>query len=146
MGTALTNAVKLGKDCTLTLDSNQVLGINSVSISCESDAIDVSTRDDNGYAKELPGKKTVTIDVELKRIIPETGSTDTQAPLYDAWKNTTPMGCSVSAGGGLLTVNGTFVVESLEESQDLDDAVVISASLKNYGAVTTTASSSGTGD
>lgn len=142
--TALTNVVKLGKDCTLTIDGNQVLGINSVTITCESDSIDVSTRDDDGYAKELPGKKTVTLDVQLKRITPSGSGTDTQAPLYTAWQSTEPTGVTVTSSGGLLTISGTFVIESIEESQDLDDAVNLSVSLKNYGAVTST-SGSGSG-
>lgn len=132
---ALTNAVKLGKDCSLTIDGSTIKGVTSVSISCEADAIDVSTRDDFGYAKELPGKKTVTVDIELKRVEPGSGETDTQEPLFTAWASQTPAGVAIVASGGLLNVNGDFIVESLEESQEFDDAVTISASLKNYGAV-----------
>lgn len=138
---SLTSPVTLGKDCVLTIDGSTIKGVTSVTISCEADAIDVTSRDDKGFAKELPGKKTVTVDIELKRVSPD-GGTDTQAPLYNAWKSTLPTGVSIAATGGLLVCYGNFVVESLEESQSFDDAVTISATLKNYGEVTST---SGTG-
>ena len=112
--TALTNSVTLGKDCELNVGGGKLNGVTSVSISCEADEIDVSTRDDNGFAKSLPGKKTVSLDIEFKRIAADAG----QNNIYAAWKG------------------GTFIVTSLSESQDMDDAVSVSASLKNYGEVT----------
>ena len=129
----LSNNIVLGKDCTLNAGGGKLNGVTSVSITCESDEIDVSTRDDNGFAKSLPGKKTVTVDVEFKRIKNDAG----QSNLYTAWKNSTPMGVNVTTTGGAAVINtGTFVITSLEESQDMDDAVTVSASLKNYGEVT----------
>ncbi len=130
----LANSVKLGKDCTLKIDNTLMKGVASVTVNCEADMIDVSTRDDYGYSKELPGKKKITVDVEAKRVEVASGETDTQAPLYNAWKSKTPTGVSVKTAGGLLLVDGNFVVGSLEESQELDGAVNLSVTLNNYGA------------
>ena len=47
----LSNNIVLGKDCTLNTGGGKLNGVTSVSITCESDEIDVSTRDDNGFAK-----------------------------------------------------------------------------------------------
>lgn len=137
----LANSVKLGKDCTLKIDNTLMKGVTSVTVNCEADMIDVSTRDDYGYSKELPGKKKITVDIEAKRIEPASGETDTQAPIYDAWKSQTPCGVSVETAGGLALVDGTFVVNSLEESQAFDDAVNLSISLTNYGAPDSTSGS-----
>ncbi|MBQ4195901.1 MAG: hypothetical protein II622_07300 [Thermoguttaceae bacterium] len=129
----LANSVVLGKDCTLNVGGGKLNGVRSVSITCESDEIDVTCRDDNGFAKALPGKKTVTIDVEFERITSDAG----QSNIYAAWKSTTPKGLAVTTTGGAAIINtGTFVVTSLDESQDMDDAVIVSATLKNYGEVT----------
>lgn len=134
--TALTNSVTLGKDCELNVGGGKLNGVTSVSISCEADEIDVSTRDDNGFAKSLPGKKTVSLDIEFKRI----GSDAGQNNIYAAWKGGTggaPLGLAViTTGGAAIISGGTFIVTSLSESQDMDDAVSVSASLKNYGEVT----------
>ncbi|MBR4750549.1 MAG: hypothetical protein IK077_02190 [Thermoguttaceae bacterium] len=141
----LTNSIKLGKDCELKIDGSVMKGVTSVTINCEADMIDVSTRDDYGYSKELPGKKKITVDVEAKRVEVGSGETDTQAPLYNAWKSRTPTGVSVKTAGGLLLVDGTFVVGSLEESQAFDDAVNLSVTLNSYGAPND-ASGSGSGE
>ena len=134
--TSLTNSVTLGKDCELNVGGGVLNGVTSVSISCEADEIDVSTRDDAGFAKSLPGKKTVSLDVEFKRIANDAG----QNNIYAAWKGGTggtPLGLAVTTTGGAAIISaGTFIVTSLSESQDMDDAVTVSASLKNYGAVT----------
>lgn len=136
--TALTNTITLGKDCVINIGGGALNGVTSVSINCEADEIDVSTRDDGGYSKALPGKKTVTVDIEFKRI----GSDASQNILYSAWKggtNDAPLGLAVTTtGGAAIIASGTFVVTSLSETQDMDDAVTVSASLKNYGSVTWT--------
>ena len=134
--TSLSNSITLGKDCDLNAGGGKLNGVTSVTINCEADEIDVSTRDDNGFAKALPGKKTVSLDVEFKRIAGDPG----QNNLYAAWKGDTngaPLGVSVTTAGGAATITaGTFIVTSLSESQGMDDAVTVSASLKNYGEVT----------
>ena len=134
--TSLTNQITLGKDCTLNVGGGKLNGVTSVSINCESDEIDVSTRDDNGFAKSLPGKKTVTLDIEFKRIASDAG----QDNIYDAWQGGTggtPLGLAVTTTGGAAIIStGTFVVTSLSETQDMDDAVTVSCTLKNYGEVT----------
>lgn len=133
--TSLTNQITLGKDCTLNVGGGKLNGVTSVSINCEADEIDVSTRDDNGFAKALPGKKTVTLDIEFKRI----ASDASQNILYTAWQGGTggtPLGLAVTTtGGAAIIASGTFIVTSLSETQDMDDAVTVSASLKNYGEV-----------
>lgn len=132
----LSNAITLGKDCVINVGGGKLNGVTSVNINCEAEDIDVTTRDDNGFAKALPGKKTVTVDVEFKRI----ASDASQNILYTAYKggqNGTPLGLAVTTTGGAAIIgSGTFVVTSLQESQDMDDAVTASATLKNYGAVT----------
>ena len=129
--TTLSNAIRLGKDCVLTVGGETLAGVSSVSITCEADEVDVSTRDDNGYAKSLPGKKTITLSVEFKRIISDAG----QNVLYTAYAGTN-LGLACVTQYGAAAITGTFVVTSLEETQDMDDAVTVSATLKNYGACT----------
>lgn len=134
--TTFPNAVTLGKDCTINIGGGKLNGVTSVSINCESDEIDVSTRDDNGFAKSLPGKKTVTVDVEFKRIAND-ASQDILYTAFNGGQDGSPLGLAVTSSGGAANiVSGTFAVMSLNETQDMDDAVTISASLKNYGAVT----------
>jgi predicted secreted protein len=91
----------------------------------------------------LPGKKSVSIDLNFRRYA-EGDNATAQDAIYTTWLSETPTGLTIVAGGGLLTINGIFVVESIEESQELDDSVTVSVSLKNYGTVTKTASGTGT--
>ena len=134
--TTFANQITLGKDCTINVGGGKLNGVTSVSINCEADEIDVSTRDDNGFAKSLPGKKTVTVDVEFKRIAND-ASQDILYTAYNGGQDGSPLGLAVTSSGGAANiVSGTFAVMSLNETQDMDDAVTISATLKNYGAVT----------
>lgn len=143
---AISNAIKLGSDCTFTVDGTALPGITSVSITCEAESIDVSTRETGNFSAELPGKKSVSIDLNFRRYSSGSQAT-TQDTIYTTWLANTPTGLTIVAGGGLLTINGVFVVESIEESQELDDSVTVSVSLKNYGAVTSSSGSgSGSGD
>lgn len=134
--TAFTNQITLGKDCTINVGGGKLNGVTSVSINCESDEIDVSTRDDAGFAKSLPGKKTVTVEVEFKRIAND-ASQDILYTAFNGGQDGSPLGLAVTtAGGAAIIASGTFAVMSLNETQDMDDAVTVSATLKNYGAVT----------
>lgn len=134
--TTFANQITLGKDCTINVGGGKLNGVTSVSINCESDEIDVSTRDDNGFAKSLPGKKTVTVEVEFKRIAND-ASQDILYTAFNGGQDGSPLGLAVtSAGGAAIIASGTFAVMSLNETQDMDDAVTVSATLKNYGAVT----------
>jgi len=134
--TTFPNAITLGKDCTINVGGGKLNGVTSVSINCEADEIDVSTRDDNGFAKSLPGKKTVTVDIEFKRIAAD-ASQNILYTAYNGGQGGSPLGLTVTTTGGAAVIStGTFAVMSLNETQDMDDAVVVSASLKNYGAVT----------
>lgn len=139
---AISNAIKLGSDCTFTVDGTALPGITSVSITCEAESIDVSTRESGNFSAELPGKKSVSIDLNFRRYSSGEQAT-AQDAIYTTWLANEPTGLAIVAGGGLLTINGTFVVESIEESQELDDSVTVSVSLKNYGAVTKTTSGAG---
>lgn len=142
----ITNAIKLGADCTFTVDGTALPGITSVSITCESESIDVSTRESGNFSAELPGKKTVSVDLNFRRYA-EGANATAQDAIYTTWLSETPTGLTIVAGGGLLTISGVFVVESIEESQELDDSVTVSVSLKNYGTVTrSSGSGSGSGD
>lgn len=138
----ITNAIKLGADCTFTVDGTALPGITSVSITCESESIDVSTRESGNFSAELPGKKSVSVDLNFRRYAEGTNAT-AQDAIYTTWLSETPTGLTIVAGGGLLTISGVFVVESIEESQELDDSVTVSVSLKNYGTVTRTTTSGG---
>lgn len=131
------NEIALGKDCTIKFDDAAVSGIVDVSINCSADSIDTSTRDDGGFSADLPGKKSVSISINMRNY--KTGSkAESQAPVYEAWLSQTPTGVYVEVGGGLLTCYGLFVVESLDETQNLDGSVDVAVSLKNYGAITKT--------
>lgn len=140
----ITNAIKLGQDCTFKVDGAELPGITSVSITCEAESIDVSTRESGNFSAELPGKKSVSIDLNFRRYASGSQAT-AQDAIYTTWLANDPTGITIVADGGLLTINGVFVVESIEESQELDDSVNISVSLKNYGAVSS-GSGSGSGE
>lgn len=143
---AITNAIKLGSDCTFKVDGSDLPGITSVTITCEAESIDVSTRESGNFSAELPGKKSVSIDLNFRRYSSGSQAT-TQDTIYSTWLASQPTGISVVALGGLLNINGTFIVESIEESQELDDSVNISVSLKNYGSVSSgSGSGSGSGE
>ena len=64
---AIPNEILLGKDCTLTIDGAELKGIVDVTITCEAETIDTSTRDDGGFSAKLPGMKSVSISLNLKR-------------------------------------------------------------------------------
>lgn len=138
------NEIALGKDCTITFDEAEVSGIVDVSINCSADSIDTSTRDDGGFSADLPGKKSVSISINMRSY--KTGAkAESQKPVYDAWLSQTPTGVEVTVGGGFMTFSGLFVVESLDETQNLDGSVDIAVSLKNYGALTPTGGGTGGG-
>lgn len=134
---AIPNEILLGKDCTFTIDGAELKGIVDVTITCEAETIDTSTRDDGGFSAKLPGMKSVSISLNLKRY--KSGANAiSQDALRTAWLAETPTGISVVTDKSLLALKGTFIITSLEESQGKDEAVTLSATLENYGEVTVT--------
>lgn len=134
--TTLTNTYALGKDGVLTVGGETMGGVKSVSISYDADEIDVTTRDDNSYSKSLPGKRSVSIDVEYNK-----SETDAaQVGMRTLWlgNDYSSKGVSVTCKSGTngYGFSGTFVLTSMKEDQDMDDVDGCTMSLRNFGAVT----------
>lgn len=133
---SLSNTYALGKDGVLTVGGVTMGGVKSVSVSYEADEIDVTTRDDNSYTKALPGKRSVSIDVEYNK----SETDEAQIGLRTLWLGSdySSKGVVVSckSGSNGYGVTGTFVLTTLNEEQGMDDVTGCSLSLRNFGAVT----------
>ena len=120
-----------GFNCVLTLGEKTVGKARNVEPNLEADEQDITTRDDAGWDNWQGGRKRLTCDIE-SLWVPDN---DALSALEDAWFNDSDLTFEIVDSNG-YGYSGTFGVLSLTPGpQDLDSAVMLSASLKSRGAV-----------
>lgn len=133
----LSNSIVFGSDCSFKLGETAFPGITSVSVSYSAESQDVTTRDDNGWTRAVPGKKSVKLDLSYIQYKNDA----TQALILQALQS--KQGLNVEISGGAASIAGVFTVSDVSEPQE-DGPVTMSATLNSYGAITVTAPESST--
>lgn len=120
-----------GFNCVLTLGGNTVGYARDVSPSLEADEQDITTRNDNGWDNWQQGRRRLTADIEALHI----PTNAALSALEDAWFNDSDLAFQMEDEDG-YGYSGTCGVLSLSPGpRNLDDAVMLSASIKSRGSV-----------
>jgi hypothetical protein len=115
-------AYKLGLDCTLTVDSVEIVNAKDVTLNIEAGDADVTTRAADGWRMHLPTLLDASIEFELL-----TGGADGTklATLFGSGA-----AVDVEVGGGNIAFTAKMVVTNFGGSQPLEDAESVSVTLK----------------
>lgn len=110
--------------------SNAIGGQKNCTLSLESDTIDVSNKNSNGWSDFIPGAKSWTISCDGQFLTDDAG----QEALMAAFLGNGEV--SVEMKGSGVTYSGTAVVASLELEASYDDVFAYSVELQGKGALT----------
>lgn len=138
--TTITNSYDLSRDGSLSIGGAVLEGFKSGSISFSGDSVDNSTRDDDGWGRNVPTKRSATLSVTCNKI--SGAGNGCQSGLRglmidDDWQTKGVDVVYTSATSGTSGFKGVFVMTSYSESQAADgEAVEISMEFQSFGAIT----------
>ena len=115
-------AYKLGLDCTLTVDSVEIVNAKDVTLNIEAGDADVTTRAANGWRMHMPTLMDASIEFELL-----TGGADGTklASLFNSGE-----AVDLEVSGGNVSFTAKVVVTNFGGSQPLEDAESVSVTLR----------------
>lgn len=123
---------KLGRECTITIGSNQLTLAKEVTVELAGSEADVTTRASGGIKRSVLALKELTVSGTC---IYSPDDTAVQA-LLSAWENGTAL--SVTVSDPTLSYSGKWIVTSLSQGQPLEDAVTLDFTLKPTTEASTT--------
>jgi hypothetical protein len=115
---------KLGRECTLTIGTNQLKLAREVTVELGGSEADITTRDSQGIRRTVRALKEITI---TGTAIYSPDDAAIQA-LLSAYTNGTPI--TVTLSDPTLSYEGKWAVTSLSQGQPLEDVVTIEFTLK----------------
>lgn len=111
-----------------------VLGYQkNCTLSLESDSIDVSNKNSNGWSDFIPGTKSWTISCDGQFAVEDTA----QAQLLDAFKNNTFVTIEMKNADETIYYKGEAMITSLELEASYDDVFAYSVEFQGKGVLTT---------
>lgn len=115
-------AYKLGLDCTLTVDSVEIVNAKDVTLNIEAGDADVTTRAANGWRMHMPTLMDASIEFELL-----TGGADGTklASLFNSGES-----ADLEISGGNVSFTAKVVVTNFAGSQPLEDAESVSVTIR----------------
>lgn len=115
-------AYKLGLDCTLTVDSVEIVNAKDVTLNIEAGDADVTTRAANGWRMHMPTLMDASIEFELL-----TGGADGTklASLFNSGET-----ADLEISGGNVSFTAKVVVTNFAGSQPLEDAESVSVTIR----------------
>lgn len=115
-------AYKLGLDCTLTVDSVEIVNAKDVTLNIEAGDADVTTRAANGWRMHMPTLMDASIEFELL-----TGGADGTklASLFNSGETV-----DLVISGGNVSFTAKVVVTNFAGSQPLEDAESVSVTIR----------------
>ena len=115
-------AYKLGLDCTLTVDSVEIVNAKDVTLNIEAGDADVTTRAANGWRMHMPTLMDASIEFELL-----TGGADGTklASLFNSGAT-----ADLEISGGNVSFTAKVVVTNFAGSQPLEDAESVSVTIR----------------
>jgi len=115
-------AYKLGLDCTLTVDSVEIVNAKDVTLNIEAGDADVTTRAANGWRMHMPTLMDASIEFELL-----TGGADGTklASLFNSGET-----ADLVISGGNVSFSAKVVVTNFAGSQPLEDAESVSVTIR----------------
>ena len=115
-------AYKLGLDCTLTVDSVEIVNAKDVTLNIEAGDADVTTRAANGWRMHMPTLMDASIEFELL-----TGGADGTklASLFNSGET-----ADLVISGGNVSFTAKVVVTNFAGSQPLEDAESVSVTIR----------------
>lgn len=115
-------AYKLGLDCTLTVDSVEIVNAKDVTLNIEAGDADVTTRAANGWRMHMPTLMDASIEFELL-----TGGADGTklASLFNSGE-----AADLEISGGNVSFTAKVVVTNFAGSQPLEDAESVSVTIR----------------
>jgi len=117
--------------CVLTLGVETIGRARSVDPTLEADEQDITTRDDAPWDNWQQGRKRLTADIEALWVPTNAGL----SAIEDAWFNDSDLAFSIVDSNG-WGWSGTCGVLNLKPGpQDMDNAVMLSTSIKSRGTV-----------
>lgn len=122
---------KLGRECTLSIETNELRLAKDVTVEMAGSEADVTTRDSGGVKKTALAMKELTISGTA---VYSPDDTAVQA-LITAYKNGTAIAVTVS--DPTLSYAGKWVVTSLSQGQPLEDVATLDFTIKPTTEATT---------
>lgn len=109
--------------------------VRSVSVQFTSDQVDLSTRDDGGWKRPVPGEKSATAEVEFL-LLP---GDPTQEAFFEAYyadePSTIPATFIPCENGGAKGYSGDWIVTDVSEEQPRNEGIPWKISLASYGKI-----------
>jgi len=120
-----------GQGTSVKVGTDEILGLNSASITVNGDPIDVTTFASGGWIEKIQGLKSATISLAGFWLAADTGQDVLRTALLSGVKQTLSTLLDDTNGW-----TGDFLVTSFDEGSTPSGAVSLSISLESTGAIT----------
>lgn len=115
---------KLGRECTITIGTNELKLARDVTVELGGSEADVTTRDSAGIKRSLIAMKEITVSGSAI-YSPDDAAVQS---LITAWDAGTPL--TVTVSDPTFTYTGKWAVTSLSNGQPLDNAATLDFTIK----------------
>lgn len=124
-------AVTRGLDILVYIGENAVGGQQNCSLSMEADSIDVSNKNDFGWASFIGGAKSWSVSCDGQFIADDAG----QAAMMEAFINATNVEIEMKNADETVYYKGTAQITSIEIEASFDDVCTMSVEFQGLGAL-----------
>ena len=130
-------AVTRGLDVLVYVGANAVGGQKGCTLTMEAETIDVSNKNDFGWASTIGGAKSWSVSCDGQFIADDAG----QKALMDAFVAGTDVQVEMKNSDNTIYFAGTASITSLEVDAQFDDVATMSMELQGVGALKTSKTS-----
>lgn len=124
-------AVTRGLDILVYIGENAVGGQQNCSLSMEADSIDVSNKNDFGWASFIGGAKSWSVSCDGQFIADDAG----QSAMMEAFINATNVEIEMKNADETVYYKGTAQITSIEIEASFDDVCTMSVEFQGLGAL-----------